>query len=80
METAKRNLSVLKPYLQTMILDNEVKERVEYLNIPTLVDMKTLKADIRKGAAQFSGLEALISKKKEPGAGLSCGYIPCGVL
>lgn len=66
METAKRNLSVLKPYLQTMILDNEVKERVEYLNIPTLVDMKTLKADIRKGAAQFSGLEALISKKKEP--------------
>lgn len=62
----KRKLSLLKPYLHTIILKNKVMEKVKYLNIPTSVDLKTLKRDIKYGANQFSELEELISKENEP--------------
>jgi hypothetical protein len=61
-----KNLSLLKPYLHTSFLDNEVTEKVTYLNIPTSVDKKTLAADIKKGAQQFRELTGLLEKENEP--------------
>ena len=62
----RKGLSLLKPYLHTIILNNNVAEKVKYLNVPTLVDEKTLKSDIAKGAVQFAELDKLICKEKEP--------------
>lgn len=61
-----KNLSILKPYLHTTLLNNEVKEKVTYLNIPTAVDVSTLKADVKLGAKQFAELDRLIEKENEP--------------
>jgi hypothetical protein len=61
-----KKLSLLKPYLHTDILDNEAREKVTYLSIPTTVDQKTLQADIKKGAPQFRELTGLLEKENEP--------------
>jgi hypothetical protein len=61
-----KNSSLLKSYLHTDILDNEAREKVIYLSIPTTVDQKTLQADIKKGARQFQELTGLLEKENEP--------------
>jgi SpoVK/Ycf46/Vps4 family AAA+-type ATPase len=61
-----KNLSLLKPYVHTSFLNNEVTEKVTYLNVPASVDTKTLAADIKKGAQQFQELSGLLEKENEP--------------
>ena len=62
----RKKLSLLKPHLNTIRLDNEIAEQVTYLNIPSTVDAGTLEADIRLGAEQFKGLTELLEKENEP--------------
>ena len=62
----KKKLSLLKPHLNTIRLDNEIAEQVTYLNIPSTVDAGTLEADISLRAEQFKGLTALLEKENEP--------------
>ena len=62
----KKNLSLLKPYVHTAVFNNEIMEKATYLNVPGTVDLKSLKADVRKGAKQFAELDKLIEKENEP--------------
>lgn len=62
----KKSLSILKPQVHNAIIENEVMEKVSYLSIPSAVNVKSLKADVKKGAVQFSELEQLIEKENEP--------------
>lgn len=59
----RKNLSILKPHIYNAIMDNEVMEKVSYLDIPLRID---LKADVKMGAVQFVELDKLIEKENEP--------------
>lgn len=59
-------LSLLKPYLHNLFASNQWMEKKKYLNVPTSVDLKSLKQDIKKGASQFSELDKLVEKENEP--------------
>lgn len=61
-----RYLSLLKPEINTVVLDNEVSEKVTYLDIPLKLDLKDLSSDIKSGAGQFNELKTLIEKENEP--------------
>ncbi len=62
----KKNLSLLKPDVQSKILCGVMAEKAEYLNIPMEIDLSALRADVKAGALQFSELEWLIEKENEP--------------
>jgi hypothetical protein len=61
-----KNLSLLKPYLHTVVLSNEAMEKATYLEIPTNLDRKSLQSDVRKGAKQFENLKNLVDKENDP--------------
>ena len=61
-----RKLSLLKPIVHTIVLQNEVRERVEYLYIPETTGASALKNDLKLGAVQFKDLDELLDKPKEP--------------
>ncbi len=61
-----RQLSILKPHVRRTVINNEVKEKVTYLQIPAELSLQALKKDIKLGAAQFSDLDKLIEKENEP--------------
>lgn len=61
-----KRLSLLKPYVHTAVLQNQIAEKVKYLNIPTRIDEQALAADIKMGAKQFTELDKLVKKEKEP--------------
>lgn len=62
----RKNLSILKPHICNAVMDNEVMEKVSYLNIPSGIDLKKLKSDVKLGAVQFAELDKLIEKENEP--------------
>lgn len=62
----KKNLSILKPDIRTLILDNDISEKVTYLSVPKKANLNTLKADMKLGAEQFSELVHLVEKEHEP--------------
>lgn len=62
----ERSLSLLKPCLETVFLENEINEKATLLNIPDELGMEQLHKDIKMGAAQFSELEELVNKENEP--------------
>ncbi len=62
----RKKLSILKPCVNYAIIDNEFAEDVSYLNVPSELDLKSLKADVKMGAVQFSELDRLLVKENEP--------------
>ena len=62
----RKKLSLLKPYVHIAVINNKWMEKVSYLKIPSLVDVKNLRADVKMGAVQFSQLDELIVKENEP--------------
>lgn len=62
----KKNLSILKPDIRTLILENDISEKVTYLSVPEEVNINMLKGDIKLGAKQFSELTHLVEKEHEP--------------
>ncbi len=61
-----KNLSILSPDVCSFVLNNEVSEKVTYLNVPLNVSLDDLKADIKLGANQFEELARLVEKEHEP--------------
>ena len=61
-----RTLSVLRPDVKTVILDNEIKEKVTYLDIEEDLNLSSLQNDVKKGALQFKELDKLVEKANEP--------------
>ena len=59
-----KRLSLLKPYVHTAVLQNQIAEKVKYLNIPTRIDEQALAADIKMGAKQFTELDKLVKKRR----------------
>ena len=53
-----KKLSLLKPNVHMTTLNNEVKERVDYLQIPSCVGKQALKNDVMLGATQFCELDS----------------------
>ncbi len=62
----RKKLSILKPYVNYAVIDNEFAEDVSYLSVPSELDLKSLKADVQMGAVQFSELDRLLVKENEP--------------
>lgn len=62
----RKKLSILKPYVNYAVIDNEFAEDVSYLSVPSELDLKSLKADVKMGAVQFSELDKLLVKENEP--------------
>lgn len=60
-----RTLSMLKPDVKTLILNNEIKEKVTYLDIEENMGLFCLQNDVKKGAVQFRELEKLVEKNNE---------------
>lgn len=61
-----RRMLLLKPYLHTTVLQNELAEKAKYLNIPTNIDRFSLAEDVKLGAKQFAELDKLVKKENEP--------------
>lgn len=62
----EKRLSLLKPVLGAVTLQNETNERVEFLQIPICNGIGALEKDVKLGATQFKELDKLLNKKKEP--------------
>lgn len=62
----KKQLSILKPYVQNAVIDGNTIDKVSYLSIPSELDLKKLRSDVKMGALQFSELDQLLVKEKEP--------------
>lgn len=62
----KKTLSLLKPDLRTIFMNNQRKEKVSYLQISEFMGVKDLRSDVKAGAVQFQELDSLIQKEKEP--------------
>lgn len=62
----KKQLSILKPYVQNAVIDGNTIDKVSYLSIPSELDLKKLRSDVKMGARQFSELDQLLVKENEP--------------
>lgn len=62
----KKQLSILKPYVQNAVIDGRAMDKVSYLSIPSELDLKKLRSDVKMGASQFSELDQLLVKENEP--------------
>jgi len=63
----KRNLSLLKPQLETVILSDDTNsEKITYLKVPCSLKKNDLKKDIKSGACQFEEIISVVEKENEP--------------
>lgn len=60
----KHILSITKPEIHTLRLDQDILETVEYLEVPEDVSEEALKKDIDYGACQFAEIIPITEKKK----------------
>lgn len=62
----KRKLSILKPDVQNAVIESLFMEKISYLNVPSELDIKKLRSDVKMGAIQFAELDKLLMKENEP--------------
>lgn len=61
-----KNLSLLRPDVKKIRLQNKIMEQVTYLRVPEIMTRQSLQDDVALGATQFAELDALIGKENEP--------------